>query len=176
MDGKELFGRIVSTVQETNLKIGDMSGSVSLYYPYEGDFAVLRDEFKEASKDFPGMTIEQLSQRIRVVVPEEDSRRISQMPIHRTIKDMVELTGERIPFDRFRTAILEMYPDARLVESPYPGFDWILKFPDGLDEDIYCLTEELGQVTYHRYSAEEFRLFGFEIPERWESLSETCSA
>ncbi len=37
-------------------------------------------------------------------------------------------------------------------------------FPSGTDDDIYCLTEELGQVTYHRYSRDEFLKFGFEIP------------
>ena len=165
MNGSELFGRVVSTVQETNLKIGDVSGSISLYYPYEGDFTVLRDEFKEASKDFPGMTIEQLSQRIRIVVPEEDSRRLSDMPVKGAIRNVIELTGKHIPFDSFRTEILKRHPDARLVESPYQGFDWILWFPEEMDGDIYCLTVEMGQVTYHRYSPEEFRQFGFTVPE-----------
>ena len=164
MDGNELFERVVSTVQETNLKIGDMSGSISLYYPFEGDYSGLLDDFRKASGDFPDMIVEQLSQRIRIIVSEEDSRRISELPVRDTIRDMVELTREHLPFESFMIGILDRHPDARFVQSKYPEFDWILMFPAGTDEDVYCLTEELGQVTYHRYSRDEFLKFGFEIP------------
>jgi hypothetical protein len=38
MDGKELLERVISTIQEMYLKLGDPEGAVSLYYPFEGDF------------------------------------------------------------------------------------------------------------------------------------------
>jgi hypothetical protein len=164
MDGNELFDRVVSTVQETNLKIGDMFGSISLYYPFEGDYSGLLEDFREASKDFPDMIVEQLFQRIRIIVSEEDSRRISELPVRDTIRDMVELTKRHLPSEEFMIGLLERHPEARFVRSKYPDFDWILMFPSGTDDDIYCLTEELGQVTYHRYSRDEFLKFGFEIP------------
>ena len=63
MDGKELFSRLISTLQETAMKIGDSSGSISLYYPFQGDFSTLEDEFRSASADFPDMIIEDLPER-----------------------------------------------------------------------------------------------------------------
>jgi hypothetical protein len=51
MNGTELYRRVVSTVQEMHLKIGDSHGSVSLYYPFQGDFTTLQEEFRECSKE-----------------------------------------------------------------------------------------------------------------------------
>ena len=164
MNGHDLFSRAISTVQETNITIGDSSGSISLYYPFEGDFKTLENDFKKASSEYPNIVLEQLPQRVRVVISEEDSRRISELPARQTIIDIVEAVKRRVPFEEFRRSIVEKYPEARIVKSEYIEFDWILIFPSELDEDIFCLTEEFGQITYHRYSREEFQSFGFSIP------------
>ena len=166
MDGKILFSRVVDTVQETNLKIGDVFGSISLYYPYEGDFVDLKVEFEKASADFPDLILEELPQRVRVIVPEKDCARISKMPVRPTIKDMVEIINGHPSIDEFRNKITDLYPGARIYDSAYPEFDWLLVFPEEVDEDVYCLTEEMGRITYHRYSKDEFSDFGFTIPER----------
>jgi len=166
MDGKILFSRVVDTVQETNLKIGDVFGSISLYYPYEGDFGRLRDEFKEASVDFPDLILEELPQRVRAIVPEKDCSRISKMPVRATIRDMVGIINGHPSIDEFRKSIIDLYPKAKIYDSVYPEFDWLLIFPEDVDEDVYCLTEEMGQITYHRYSKDEFSDFGFAIPDR----------
>ena len=85
MNGEELFSRVVTTVQEMYLKIGDSYGSVSLYYPFEGD-SPIEEEFRRASeKDFPDMVLERLPQRLRVTVNEKDCVRISRLPMKRTI-------------------------------------------------------------------------------------------
>lgn len=164
MDGKELFSRLISTVQETAMKIGDSSGSISLYYPFQGDFSTLEDEFRSASADFPDMIIEDLPERVRVIVSEGDCNRISKLPMKGTIKDMVGLVKERLPFEDFRKNITSKYPDAKITKSAYQEFDWVLTFPKELDDDVYCLTEEFGQITYHRYSEEEYLSFGFVLP------------
>ena len=72
MDGKRLLSMTVRSVQEMRMKIGDSAGSVSLYYPYEGDFGSLEKEFREASAEsLPGIVLERLPGRVRVTVPEE---------------------------------------------------------------------------------------------------------
>ena len=76
----------------------------------------------------------------------------------------MDAVKRHVPFEEFRRSIVEKYPEARIVKSEYIEFDWILIFPSELDEDIFCLTEEFGQMTYHRYSREEFQSFGFSIP------------
>ena len=166
MNGYDLFSRAVSTVQETNITIGDSSGSISLYYPFEGDFKALENDFKKASSDYPDIILEQLPQRVRVIIPESDSKRISKLPARQTIIDIVELVKERVPFQEFKNTILGKYPEARIERSEYMEFDWILMFPSELDDDLYCLTEEFGHITYHRYSRDEFESFGFVIPNK----------
>jgi hypothetical protein len=52
----------------------------------------------------------------------------------------------------------------KLVRSGYIDFDWILIFPGNLDTDVYCLTEEFGTVTFHRFSEEEYLALGFALP------------
>jgi len=165
MNGEELFSRVVTTIQEMHLKIGDSYGSVSLYYPYEGDVSIA-DGFRRAASDFPDMVLERLPQRLRVTVSEKDCARISAMPVKETIRDMVHITKGRADIDTVREFICGRYPESRMVRSGYIDFDWILTFPEGLDDDVYCLSEELGQVTYHRFSREEYLALGFEIPER----------
>jgi hypothetical protein len=166
MNGRELLQRTVTTIQEMYLKIGDTNGSVSLYYPVTEDAERIAAEFREAAgTEFPDMVLESLPQHLRVVVDEKDCGRISRMPVRDTMRDMVSLTRERAPIDRFRALLDEKYPGSVIVESRYIDFDWIVRFPDGLDEDIYCLAEEMGQVTYHRFSKEEYLAFGFEMPD-----------
>ena len=164
MDGRELLYRVVTTVQEMYLKIGDSCGSVSLYYPFGGDPKIITEEFREASrKDFPELELDILPERLRVVISEKDCRRISKLPVKATMRDMTSLVRDHAGIDDFRELIEKNYPGARLVPSGYIDFDWILVFPEDVDEDVYCLSEEMGSVTYHRFSREEFASLGFEI-------------
>ena len=164
MNGSELFSRVVTTIQEMHLKIGDSYGSVSLYYPFESD-APIEEEFRQAAVDFPDMVLGRLPQRLRVTVGEKDCLRISRMPVKKTIRDMVAVTKDRSDIGTVKEFIGDRYSDARIVKSGYIDFDWILIFPEELDDDVYCLSEEMGVVTYHRFSKEEYLALGFEIPE-----------
>ena len=103
MDGKELLERVVSTIQEMYLKLGDPEGAVSLYYPFEGDYPNLESEFySEISGRYPGITVEMMSNRLRVLIPEEDCVRISAIPAKPTMKDLVDLTMARRNIDAYR--------------------------------------------------------------------------
>ena len=168
MDGKGLLSRTVQSVQEMRLKIGDSAGSVSLYYPYEGDFEAMAEEFnRESSERFPGMVLEMLPGRVRVTVPEEECERIARMPMKGTMEFITSLTKERLPLEEFLERVSERYPDARSRRTDVIDFDWVLSFPE--DEDVYCLSEEMGQTTYHRFTEEDFLALGFELPERCET-------
>ena len=165
MDGTELLSRTITTIQEMYLKIGDPSGSVSLYYPYSGDFSIIEEGFRKASGDsFPRMVIEELPQRIRIIVDEDDCRKISELPIPETIRDVSKLIKDGADIEGFRTFVSRKYPEARISESEYIDFDWILLFPENLDRDVYCISEELGRLTYHRFSREEYLALGFGLP------------
>jgi hypothetical protein len=137
MDGKDLLSRTIVTIQEMYLKIGNPSGSVSLYYPYEGDFDSIRADFTEASKDsFPNMVLEELPKRLRVTVSEKDCVRISEMPVRETIRDISSLIGRKAGIEEIMDYVSQKYPSARFVKSQYIDFDWLLLFPRDQDEDV----------------------------------------
>jgi len=167
MDGKELYGRVVSTIQEMYLKIGDTQGSVSLYYPYSGDVNGLVAEYVEAA-DGPlkDVLVEQLPGRIRIVVPEEGCRHIADMPKKDTMAFIIKLINERASMKDFEDSVMERYPSARFSDMHCLEFDKLLTFPEETDGDLYCLSSESGLVTYHRFSKEDFLAFGFVLPER----------
>ena len=164
MDGKGLYQRIVDTVQEMHLKICDSEGSISLYYPYEGELSEISEEFRRCCADFPGMiTIELIPGRIRAIVPESVCRYISSMPVKPTLVDVVELVNSRCGIDNLRRIISERYPDASFREFDGIEFDWLLTFPPDTDPDVYCINIEMGTVTYHRFSREDYLAMGFAL-------------
>ncbi len=163
MNGRELLSRTITTVQEMYLKIGDSPGRISLYYPFEGDMKTIEKEFREASVDsFPDIVFDALPKRIRVSIDEKDCLRISNMPVKETMRVVTELVKDRVGIEVFMERIRSEFQDVRIIKSDNNDFDWIMKFQDELDDDIYCLAEEMGQVTYHRFSREEYASFGYE--------------
>ena len=164
MDGKELYQRVIDTVQEMHLKIGDSAGSISLYYPYEGDLSLISDDFSSCCSDLPEpIDIERIPGRIRTIVPEADCRYISSLPARETLKDIVGLVNSRCGIDDFRRTLMQRHPDASFRESDDLEFDWILTFPEDTDPDVYCLAVEMGSVTYHRFSREDYLTMGFRL-------------
>ncbi len=164
MDGKELHQRVIDTVQEMHLKIGDSAGSISLYYPYEGDLSVISEDFLSHCSDMPEpIDIEQIPGRIRVIVPEADCRYISSLPARGTLKDIIGLVNSRRGIDDFRRILIQRHPEASFRESEDFEFDWVLTFPEETDPDVYCLAVEMGSVTYHRFSREDYLAMGFRL-------------
>ena len=162
MDGKELFSRTILAIQEMYLKIGEPSGSVSLYYPFDGDAEGIIREFSECTRgSFPGLDVEVLPQRLRVIVSERDCVRRSNLPIKPTMIDVISLVNGRVGIDEFQKAVSSKYPDATFRKSGNIDFDWVLIFPEDVDDDVYCISEEMGQVTFHRFSREEYLNFGY---------------
>ena len=164
MNGDVLFRRVVDTVQEICLKVGDIMGSVSLYYPCDGDTAEVLSRFALASSDYKGTVAEELPGRIRVTVSEEDCIRMSRLPVKETMRDVVTLINERADIERFRREILLKHEGARLTESHQIDHDWVLMFPE--DNDVYCITVELGRLTYHRFYRDEYLKFGYNLEDR----------
>ncbi|MBO7409604.1 MAG: DUF3877 family protein [Candidatus Methanomethylophilaceae archaeon] len=164
MDGKELYQRVVDTVQEMHLKIGDSEGSISLYYPYDGEISEISEDFSACCRGLPApITLERIPERIRVIVPEADCRHFSSLPVRETLKDIVELMNSRCSMDEFRNALMRKHPYASFRESDTFEFDWILTFPEDIDADVYCVNDEMGTVTYHRFSREDFLAMDFRL-------------
>ncbi len=164
MDGKELYQRIIDTVQEMHLKIGDSEGSISLYYPFEGDFSGLAEEFETNCTRLPErIVIEHIPGRIRAIIPESVCRYASALPVKTTLRDIVELVNSHCGIAKFRRSITEKYPCASFREFGGIEFDWLLTFPEDADPDVYCINTEMGTVTYHRFSREDYLAMDFEL-------------
>ena len=161
MNGNALFRRVVETVQEICLKVGEIMGSVSLYYPCDEDTAEVLSQFALASSGYKGIVAEELPGRIRVTVSEEDCTRMSRLPVKETMRDVVTLMKSGADIERFRREILLKHKGARLSESHQIDHDWILTFPG--DDDVYCITVELGRLTYHRFYRDEYLRFGYRL-------------
>ena len=166
MNGEDLYQRVVSTVQETILKIGDIYGSMSLYYPFTGDYDSLRDGFFAcADEELRDVVMEALPERIRIIVSESECRYISRLPVKRTMSDVIRLIGQSGSIDDFRESISEKYPSANIREMDHLEFDYLLTFPEGLDPDCYCIAVEMNHLTYHRFSREDYTAMGFELDQ-----------
>lgn len=166
MNGEELYRRVVKTVQEMYLKIGDSSGSVSLFYPFEGDFDILCREFGESSSSAPvPIVLERMPSRVRVTVPEEDCVFFQSLGISEVMRTVIDLVKGNIGIDALILSISDRYPGVKSKCMDCLDFDAVLIFPESLDPDVYCLTEEMGTVTYHRFSREDYLAMGFELPE-----------
>ena len=167
MNGDILLRRVIETVQEIVLKIGDSSGSISLYYPAE-DPPALAEELLSVASDFGGITAEALPGRIRVNISESESARISAMPHDERMVDVIGLLNSGTDIGSFRDAILSKYEGAVLTEVRRLDHDWVLTFPD--DDNIYCLSEEFGRLTYHRFYRDEYLAFGYTLRGVSETL------
>ena len=164
MDGKELYQRITDTVQEMFLKIGDTKGSISLYYPFEGEMSRMTEEFNSCCTNLPErIDLERIPGRIRAIIPESVCEYISSLPVKATLEDIIGLVNSRCDIEEFRRAISEKYPDASFREFDGIEFDWLLTFHPDTDPEVYCISTELSTVTYHRFSKEDYLGMGFEL-------------
>ena len=164
MDEKELYQRVLETVQEMYLKIGDSEGSISLYYPFDGDISQISEEFATYCADLPErIERERIPERIRVIVPESVCGYISALPVKSTLRDIVGLVKSHCDIDGFREEISEKHPDASFRSFDGIEFDWLLTFSPDTDTDVYCMSTELGTVTYHRFSRQDYLSLGFEL-------------
>ena len=169
MNGRELYQRVVTTVQEMQLKIGDSEGSITLYYPLEGDFGELSREFGASIEGMPdGPVLERLPGRVRVIVSESDCRAIAEKPIIPTLKEIVSLINAGVTIDELERGMKERFPECVVYEVDDVEFDRVMVFPQRIDPDVYCLDVEMGKVTYHRFSVEDFVVLGFEPPPKPE--------
>ena len=157
MEGRELLDRIIRTIQEMCIKIGKPQGAVTLYYPYDDDFDELESDFNRVSAlEYPSISLEYSDYTVRVLIPEEDCIRISRIPPTQTMKEVTELVAARASIDDIRRFATEKYPEALFRRWNGIDFDWILMFPEEIDSYVYCLSEELGQLTFHRLTRDEF--------------------
>lgn len=163
MDGRFLYRQVVSTILEIKAKLGSMSGSCTLFYPFDGDLKRAREEFLECAGD--GLTdveMDCIDGRLQITVPESECIRISKMPVPGTLDYMISAVRDHKTIRIMKKELPELFDDVELTDMHNGEFELKVVFPDDVDPFIYCLHEECGQTIYHRFSKEDYSSFEFE--------------
>lgn len=163
MDGRFLYKQVVSTILEIKAKLGSMSGSCTLFYPFEGDLERIREEFFESAGDgLKEIEVDCIDNRLRIVVPEDECIRIGETPVPKTLDYMISAVRDHKTIQTVKRELSEFFDGVELTDTYNGEFELKVTFPDDVDPFIYCLHEECGQLTYHRFSKDDYRSFEFE--------------
>ena len=169
MDVGELEKLVVSTVQETQLKLGPANGSESLYMPLasiapDGNIAAaagLIEEFKRKTSSYLGdveCTI--LDDRVRVVIPRKGAEYVSKLPVSPVLATMVDSVSKHMSLDQLRDRMTSEFGDCIWKNIDGDGFQCVAYF-EKTDPNVYCIGSEYGHLVYHRFSRSDYSAFGY---------------
>lgn len=170
MSPDDLEAAVISTIQETQVKLGSSEGSEVLYMPIssldpEGNLQALRgiiDEFRDGCRLTLGdVECEILDQRVRIIVPESGCRYVSTLPVSPVLKLMVRAVSEHMDVGELRAELDRDFPGHVWKDVEGDGFEHIVYFDDGSDPNVYCIGSECCQLVYHRFSRRDYLAFGF---------------
>lgn len=162
MNGKSLYMQVVSTILEIKVKLGSTDGSCTLYYPFDGDLDVIKNEFFKAAGDECGdISIDSVNDRLRIIVPESECIRICKMPVPKTLEYMISAVRDHKDLITVKKEINELFSGAVWTDMDNGEFDAKVTFREDEDPFIYCLHDECGQLIYHRFSQEDYKALGF---------------
>ncbi|MFA6728802.1 MAG: DUF3877 family protein [Prevotella sp.] len=170
MDSKKLENAVISTIQETQIKLGFVKGAVSLYIPLDSlssdgtrnKSRETLDAFIKNSKDKLGnIECSILDNRVRIIVSEEGCRYISTLPVSLVLKIFVNSVLEHIEIKELKTRLQRASTGCIWKDVEGEEFDAIAYFEDDTDPYVYCIKTEYGHLTYHRFSREDYSRLGF---------------
>ena len=165
MDPSDLEDRIVSTVQEMQVKLGQSSGSLSLYLPLDCLDGDVEDEiarFREHVRHKLGDVACTLDDgRVRITVSEEGCRYVAGLPVSPVLLTMVDAVMSRESLDGIKARLEKVSKGLVWKEVDGDGFDHIAYFTDGTDPYVYCIDSDCGPISYHRFSRRDYEAFGF---------------
>ena len=165
MDPSDLEDRIVSTVQEMQVKLGQSTGVLSLYLPLdcmgddvEGEIARVREHVRPKLGDV-ACTLDE--GRVRITVSEEGCRYVAGLQVSPVLLTMVDAVMSRESLDGIKARLEKVSKGLVWKEIDGDGFDHIAYFTDGTDPYVYCIDSDCGPISYHRFSRSDYESFGF---------------
>lgn len=170
MEPGELEELVVSTIQETQVKLGESGGAESLYLPLSSidpdeDAAAIRallDRFEEDARPRLGDVVcDVLEGRVRITVPEEGGRYVAGLPVSPVLRLMVDSVMDGSSVDDLKGKLAEGFPGHVWRDVDGDGFEHIVFFEDGTDPSVYCIGTECCRLVYHRFSRRDYEAFGF---------------
>lgn len=170
MDVQELEDAVISTVQETQVKLGPVNGAVSLYLPLDSICShstsncpdgTLRDFVKNVRSRLGDVEYSIKDDRVRITVPKEGCIYVSKLPVSPVLRVMVDSILEGKDSKELKADLMQLSPGCVWIDVLEKEFDHVVYFKDDIDPYIYCIKEEMGHLTYHRFSRNDYLRLGF---------------
>ncbi len=170
MDVQELEDAVISTVQETQVKLGPVDGAVSLYLPLDSicphpdtscTDVVLRDFVNSARPRLGDVEYSIKDDRVRITVPKDGCTYVSKLPVSPVLKVMVDSILEGKHTKELKASLMMISPGCVWIDVTEKEFDHVVYFKDEIDPYVYCIKEEIGHITYHRFSRNDYLRLGF---------------
>lgn len=123
MSPENLEELVVSTMQETQVKLGSASGSEVLYLPLSSidpkedpeTIGKVLDGFRAGCRSRLGdVECEILDQRVRITVPESGNLYVSKLPVSPVLRLMVRAVSEHMSVEDLRAEL----------DRDFPGHVW----------------------------------------------------
>ena len=169
MNADELEELVISTVQETQVKLGPADGSESLYLPLtslepDGDIEAVRElmeEFqKKATPHLGKVDYTIMQDRVRMVIPEKGTKYVSGLPVSPVLMTMVDSVSKHLSLDQLKTRLESEFGDCTWKDVDGDEFRCIAYF-DRTDPNVYCIGSECGHLIYHRFNRKDYSEFGY---------------
>lgn len=177
MEFDRLEKNITDVIKEQQLKLGYRSEVVRLYYPLLSLNRLLGTDLDiEGMKDALARFVEEVQDKLGKIditnngdrycfrFPEKTSEYIqSILSDDEFIAVLINKVGAQGCTIEDIIGLFKRYSENVHIEKVDNGeFDYLLYFQDGFpDEYRYCLTDEGCHVTYHRYTEDDYKDFGF---------------
>ena len=169
---------VIEVMEEQQAKLGFDGNAVYLFYPLSSLAALLgvspdKEEILRALAGFCAHVRERLGQiayvlkegRVSLEIPPEGGAYVqAQMNEEKFIVRLIKLIGTHHARIEDVIALFKAYSDCVHAERMPQNeeFDWLVYFADGKpDAFFYCLKDDMGHVTYHRFTREDYEAFGF---------------
>lgn len=168
---------IVDAVQEGQLKLGYRSETIRLYYPLASlclltekemsaeDMTAALEKFAgENERELGRIEVSRKGERFCLAVPPQGAQWVHEhTDLNGFLADFIRTIGRHGCTMEELLAQFHKHSDHVRVEELHNGeFDWLIEFEDGdPDEYRYCIADEGGHLTYHRFTREDYEAFGF---------------
>ena len=168
---------IVDAVQEGQLKLGYRSETIRLYYPLASlcmltgkemstaDMTAALEKFAgENERELGRIEVSRKGERFCLAVPPQGAQWVHEHTNpNGFLADFIRTIGQHGCTMEELLAQFHKHSDLVRVEELHNGeFDWLIEFEDGdPDEYRYCIADEGGHLTYHRFTREDYEAFGF---------------
>ncbi|WP_295210058.1 DUF3877 family protein [Ruminococcus sp.] len=173
MNYEALKNNLIDVIKESQLKLGYSPNDVGIFYPLralnnlldedldvEGMKKAL-DDFSGYAKDTIGETSYKYSEtekRFGITVPAKGVKFIHESveePVF--LKALLEKLYSGAKAADFEELFRSFSDNVHFEQIEDDEFDYLAYFPDGKPDSYrYCLSDDLGHVSYHRFTPKDF--------------------